>query len=121
MGSSRVLHKKTTQNSTPDASRLRQRPVAGGHDAPHELHAVCALVSSATELDLHRKPGAQLAELIRSTLRLEAAAIFDADLDEIYPAGEQDRARPHCPRRLHLCARPGAQDQTLHPGLLGKR
>ncbi len=74
MGSSRVLLKKTAQNSTLDTLR--------------ELDAVCSLVSSATELDLHRKPGPQLAELIRTTFALEAAAIFDADLDEIYPAGE---------------------------------
>jgi two-component system sensor histidine kinase KdpD len=88
MGSSRVLHKKTPQSSTLDAPPLRRSPATEGPDTTRELEAVCSLVANATELDLHRKPGAQLAELVRTTLRLEAAAIFDADLDEIYPAGE---------------------------------
>lgn len=74
MGSSRVLLKKTAQKST--------------HDKSWELDAVCSLISSATQLDLHRKPGPQLAELVRSIFGLEAAAILDADLDEVYPAGE---------------------------------
>jgi len=87
MGSSRVLLKKTPQNSTLDELPQRHGPAAGGSTA-RELEAVCSLVAGATELDLHRKPGAQLAERIRAALGLEAAAIFDADLDEVYPAGE---------------------------------
>uniref|UniRef100_A0A7V4XQG3 histidine kinase n=1 Tax=Acidobacterium capsulatum TaxID=33075 RepID=A0A7V4XQG3_9BACT len=101
MGSSRVLLKKTPQNFTLNEPPQRHGPVAGdpglppqrhgpvaGDDTARELEAVCSLVAGATELDLHRKPGAQLAERIRAALGLEAAAIFDADLDEIYPAGE---------------------------------
>ena len=53
----------------------------------HELTALSHLIASTTQLDLHRKPGAQLAERIRVALRLEAVAIFDADLDETYQAG----------------------------------
>ncbi len=52
-----------------------------------ELEALSQLVASTTQLDLHRKPGLQLAERIRATLRLEAVAIFDADLHETYQAG----------------------------------
>jgi two-component system sensor histidine kinase KdpD len=46
------------------------------------------LLSSAAQLDLHQKPGPQLASLIRSTFAVEAVAIFDADLSETYQAGE---------------------------------
>lgn len=53
----------------------------------HELDALSHLIASTTQLDLHRKPGAQLAERIRVALRLEAVAIFDADLQETYQAG----------------------------------
>lgn len=53
----------------------------------HELEALGNLIAGTTQLDLHRKPGAQLAERIRVALRLEAVAIFDADLEEIYQAG----------------------------------
>jgi two-component system sensor histidine kinase KdpD len=53
----------------------------------HELGALSHLIASTTQLDLHRKPGVQLAERIRVALRLEAVAIFDADLDETYRAG----------------------------------
>lgn len=53
----------------------------------HELDALSHLIASTTQLDLHRKPGAQLAERIRVALRLEAVAIYDADLQETYLAG----------------------------------
>lgn len=46
------------------------------------------LLRSAAQLDLHQKPGPQLASLIRSTFAVEAVAIFDADLSETYQAGE---------------------------------
>lgn len=52
-----------------------------------ELDALSHLIASTTQLDLHRKPGVQLAERIRVALRLEAVAIFDADLQETYQAG----------------------------------
>lgn len=41
-----------------------------------------------TQLDPHREPGPQLASLIQSIFGIEAVAIFDADLDKVYPAGE---------------------------------
>lgn len=52
-----------------------------------ELDALSHLIASTTQLDLHRKPGVQLAERIRVALRLEAVAIYDADLQETYQAG----------------------------------
>jgi two-component system sensor histidine kinase KdpD len=52
-----------------------------------ELEGLSQLIAGTTQLDLHRKPGAQLADRIRVSLRLEAVAIFDADLQETYHAG----------------------------------
>lgn len=49
---------------------------------------VCELVQQAAQMDLHRKPGPQMAPLIQSIFEVEAVAIFDADLNEVYPAGE---------------------------------
>lgn len=71
----------------------RQHPAKGpvpvGYPANRdEPDPLGALVRSAAQLDLHLKPGPQLASLILSTFAIEAVAIFDADLDEIYPAGE---------------------------------
>ena len=69
----------------------RNLPVKGTVNYPagdsRELYALSHLITGTTQLDLHRKPGIQLAERIRATLRLEAVVIFDADLDEIYQAG----------------------------------
>jgi len=73
MRSGRILPAKDAVNDTPGDAR--------------ELDALCHLIADTTRLDLHRKPGPQLAELIRSALELEAAAIFDSDLDEVYPVG----------------------------------
>lgn len=39
-------------------------------------------------LDLHQKPGPQLVELVQSIFDVEAVAIFDADLNEVYRVGE---------------------------------
>lgn len=44
-------------------------------------------IQQITQLNLHRGPGQQLASLIRSTFDLEAVALFDADLNKIYSAG----------------------------------
>lgn len=73
MDSARNLPVKGTVNYSPGDTR--------------ELEALSQLIASTTQLDLHRKPGAQLAERIRATLKLEAVAVFDADLQETYQAG----------------------------------
>lgn len=39
-------------------------------------------------LDLHQKPGPQLAALVQSLFDVEAVAIFDADLNEVYKVGQ---------------------------------
>ncbi|HEX3985805.1 MAG TPA: ATP-binding protein [Acidobacteriaceae bacterium] len=64
-------------------------PVTTGSAQPIRTEAdkVCELVLSAAHLDLQRKPGPQLAELIQSIFGVEAVAIFDGDLEEIYQAG----------------------------------
>ena len=62
--------------------------IAGGSQSDlTEAEKVCELVRSAAHLDLQRKPGPQMADLIHSIFGLEAVAIFDGDLDEIYQSG----------------------------------
>ena len=39
------------------------------------------------DMNLHLEPGPQLAELVHEIFALEAVAIFDAELHEVYPAG----------------------------------
>ncbi|MHB1936442.1 MAG: sensor histidine kinase [Acidobacteriaceae bacterium] len=45
-------------------------------------------IQQTTQLDLHRGPGQQLASLIQRSFDLEAVALFDADLNEIYQTGD---------------------------------
>lgn len=61
--------------------------VKASQDRQSEAERLYELIRNTTQLDLHRKPGPQLASLIHSVFHLEAAAIFDADLNEIYEAG----------------------------------
>lgn len=67
-----------------------------------ELDALRYLIYNTVQLDLHRKPGPQLVDLIRSSLELEAVAIFDADLDEIYRAGNWWSAVENQIRNIHV-------------------
>lgn len=53
-----------------------------------EFAQLASLVLAASQLDLHRKPGPQMASLILSIFSVEAVAIFDADLNETAQAGE---------------------------------
>ena len=39
------------------------------------------------EMNLHLEPGPQLAELVFEIFALEAVAVFDAELHQVYPAG----------------------------------
>ena len=41
-----------------------------------------------TQLDLHQEPGSQLAFLLHTIFGVESVAIFDADLNKVYPLGE---------------------------------
>lgn len=63
------------------------KPAPSGTE-PTEIDQLCTFIHEATRLDPRRKPGAQLADLLHRIFRLESAAIFDVDLDEVYHAGE---------------------------------
>ena len=70
-----------------------RRPRSGvvrvsGDAAGREARILCELVRESAQLDLHQKPGPQMSALIRSIFSLEAVAIFDADLNEVYSTGE---------------------------------
>ncbi len=43
------------------------------------------------QMDLHVEPGPQLVELVHEIFNLEAAAVFDADLHDVYTAGFWNR------------------------------
>lgn len=45
------------------------------------------LTRRTLEMDLHEEPGARLALLVQEIFELDAAAVFDADLQEVYSAG----------------------------------
>ena len=62
-------------------------PVAPADANAVELERICQFVGCTSQLEPHSKPGAQLAELTRSIFQVETAAIFDADLREVYIAG----------------------------------
>jgi two-component system, OmpR family, sensor histidine kinase KdpD len=53
-----------------------------------EVEKLYEFTHDTTQLDLHRKPGPQLATLVQSIFDVEAVAIFDADLNEVYRVGE---------------------------------
>jgi two-component system sensor histidine kinase KdpD len=53
-----------------------------------EWRLLCTFLQQTTQLSPHSKPGPQLTDLVRSAFQLEAVAIYDADLREMYPLGE---------------------------------
>jgi two-component system, OmpR family, sensor histidine kinase KdpD len=53
-----------------------------------EAEKLYEFTRDTTEIDPHRKPGSQLAMLVRSIFGFEGVAIFDADSHEVYRAGE---------------------------------
>jgi two-component system, OmpR family, sensor histidine kinase KdpD len=55
---------------------------------PLEIPMLCAFIHETTQLNPHGHPGAQLADLAKCIFQIEAAAVFDADLHEVYRAGE---------------------------------
>lgn len=54
---------------------------------PRETAMLCGFLQKTTQLDPHRKPGPQVVRLAQSLFDLEAAAILDADLHEVYQSG----------------------------------
>ncbi|HEX9200840.1 MAG TPA: ATP-binding protein [Acidobacteriaceae bacterium] len=55
---------------------------------PMQAQQLCNFIIETTKLDPHRKPGPQLAILVQSIFQVESVAIFDADLQEVYRAGD---------------------------------
>jgi len=53
-----------------------------------QAQQLCNFIIETTKLDPHRKPGPQLAILVQSIFQVESVAIFDADLQEVYRAGD---------------------------------
>ncbi len=52
-----------------------------------QMHDLYEFTRRTLELNLHVEPGPQLAELVHEIFSLEAVALFDADLHEVYQAG----------------------------------
>ncbi len=53
-----------------------------------EASKLCELLHKATHVNPHRKPGQQLVDLVQSIFDVDAVAILDLDLREIYQTGE---------------------------------
>ncbi len=68
----------------------RTASVLSAADAePGQLEAerLCTFINKTTRLGPNRKPGQELAILVQSIFEVEAVAIFDDDLQEVYRAG----------------------------------
>ena len=52
-----------------------------------QMHDLYEFTRRTLEMNLHLEPGPQLAELVHEIFALEAVAVFDADLHEVYAAG----------------------------------
>jgi len=52
-----------------------------------QMHDFYEFTRRTLQMNVHIEPGAQLAELVHEVFALQAVAIFDADLHEIYQAG----------------------------------
>jgi two-component system sensor histidine kinase KdpD len=52
-----------------------------------QMHDLYEFTRRTLEMNLHLEPGPQLAELVHEIFALEAVAVFDADLHEVYSAG----------------------------------
>jgi len=52
-----------------------------------EMQDLYEFTRRTLQMDLHAEPGQQLAELVQEIFHLEAVAVFDADLHEVYEAG----------------------------------
>jgi two-component system sensor histidine kinase KdpD len=52
-----------------------------------QMHDLYEFTRRTLELNLHLEPGPQLAELVHEIFSLEAVAVFDAELHQVYPAG----------------------------------
>jgi two-component system sensor histidine kinase KdpD len=71
-------------------SRLSARVTGHAREAESwggQMHDLYEFTRQTLRMNLHVEPGAQLAELIHEIFALEAVAVFDADLHDVYQAG----------------------------------
>jgi len=71
-------------------SRLSSRVTDHAREAESrsgQMHDLYEFTRRTLQLNLHQEPGQQLAELVHEVFALEAVAVFDADLHEVYQAG----------------------------------
>lgn len=80
-----VLAKGKRSTSTPQVAAAQVEDVTASRSEADQL---CQFICETTRLDPRRKPGPQLAALVRSSFPVESVAIFDVDLGEIYKSGE---------------------------------
>jgi two-component system sensor histidine kinase KdpD len=71
-------------------SRLSSRVTDHARDAESwggQMHDLYEFTRRTLQMNLHMEPGPQLVELVHDIFALEAVAVFDADLHEVYQAG----------------------------------
>ncbi|MGD0732306.1 MAG: ATP-binding protein [Terracidiphilus sp.] len=71
-------------------SRLSARVTDHAREAESrggQMHDLYEFTRRTLQMNLHVEPGAQLAELVHEIFALEAVAVFDADLHDVYQAG----------------------------------
>jgi len=71
-------------------SRLSSRVTNHAREAESwggQMHDLYEFTRRTLQMNLHMEPGPQLVELVHDIFALEAVAVFDADLHEVYQAG----------------------------------
>jgi two-component system, OmpR family, sensor histidine kinase KdpD len=71
-------------------SRLSSRVTGHAREAESwggQMHDLYEFTRRTLQMNLHVEPGQELAELVHEIFALEAVAVFDADLHEVYQAG----------------------------------
>jgi two-component system sensor histidine kinase KdpD len=71
-------------------SRLSARVTGNARKAESwggQMHDLYEFTRRTLQMNLHLEPGPQLAELVHEIFALEAVAVFDADLHDVYQAG----------------------------------
>ncbi|MGA3033177.1 MAG: ATP-binding protein [Terracidiphilus sp.] len=71
-------------------SRLSSRVIGHARESETrggEMQDLYEFTRRTLQMNLHMEPGPQLAELVHEIFNLEAVAVFDADLHEVYTAG----------------------------------
>jgi two-component system sensor histidine kinase KdpD len=71
-------------------SRLSSRVTDHAREAESrsgQMHDLYEFTRRTLQMNLHMEPGPQLVELVHDIFALEAVAVFDADLHEVYQAG----------------------------------